>query len=1263
VETGQTSINAVDSLNVDMAVARLYKKLVLISFFSVAGSVLFAQDVAQLKGRVLDGESGAPLPFASVFINNTSIGTTTDSSGYYLLRSVPTHYADLVFSFIGYESLLTKISLSPGAVVTVQAKLLPSKTLLKEMVVRGKRDKQWKKNFDRFIKEFFGTGPNASLCEISNAGILNFLEEKNGTILKASSESPLEIYNHALGYKIQISLKSYESTPSEFKVLFYAHFTGLQPANKQEMFRWQVGRVMSYKGSQRHFLSSLIDKRADQEGYKVYYNSGYSPDQNEFSRLRLVPVASDILFPKIVTDPKLRGYYHLLKNGTFEIHYLNKIASRAERWYPAFPHPVSWITVPNEFLLCPTNGIVRSNSDYVVSGSMNGYRVSDLLPEDFDPIPEEGAVYLSRYANPASIRGVVTDSASGRPMAGAHVFIDNSLYKTDTDSSGRFELKNVPQGVYELVTSYGEFPVYNQKVEVIKDSVAKVDIRLPAKKNTPWAQGPDGEKLKLMYFRKYWLGWPRSVTILNPYVLELKLSKNKIQLRATTSLELEDGRTGYRIHYYLKDAEFTHDRSAINGFTSFDTLSAKTLQENEKWKANRYEIYRGSINHFLKSLVAGRTTQEGFQLSTTNNAIQNGAPEGNHSKRRKTPGGPVEGDSLLTKSEGGAMFRLTIPVNTTIRFETGKPARVASTPGVQVSTLGILSDKNGLSLEGGMKGKPIPFLPLEYVPLNETISDPHVWQFVHQSGYAIKQLREKAHLHTDKGYYYPGEKVWFKAYMRYGSLEFQDSLSKVLYVELINPEKRVIRNKVLKVKDGVAWGDFALPDTLKPGNYFLRSYTRWALNFGDEDFFLQPIPVLPTDRNLKQIEKSNVQASSKSLGVIIYSSQRIYKPREKITLQIKINDTMRVATHSNLSLSVTDLGKVSRSVWVKSIVEDSIVVKKENWKYRLSYPVEKEFSYDCVVKKGRDASLSTVMISSVKDNKAAFCTPDKDARFKFIVDFQDTASFIFRANLTKGGFAGHVVIEKPYSPVLTLPTSPVQLAFRQDDVKERIKYSYDPSEKARFLDEVLIRGSKIKGEPDNVVRTNSITQMPSVVFEGQVLKNIAQSVQDGDGFMRVLVDRIPGARYDPIDRVFYLRRSPASFMVNNVPYNSLISVLNPAEIDRLEVYNNLALVNIYLKNRPDETAKPDEFDRYTLSGFSSPSPFYMRDYSQTNLDNAFPDLRTTIYWTPDLITKDGESTVTFYAADLPTKYRIVIEGLSDKGLPIYGEQIIMVDQN
>jgi hypothetical protein len=105
-------------------------------------------------------------------------------------------------------------------------------------------------------------------------------------------------------------------------------------------------------------------------------------------------------------------------------------------------------------------------------------------------------------------------------------------------------------------------------------------------------------------------------------------------------------------------------------------------------------------------------------------------------------------------------------------------------------------------------------------------------------------LPEKAYLHLDRPFYASGETIWFKAYVVEADSHRPDTLSKVLYVDVLSPRQRLVAQRTLRLKAGLAHGDIALPDTLPTGTYQLRAYTSWMRNAGAAFFFSRPLAIV-----------------------------------------------------------------------------------------------------------------------------------------------------------------------------------------------------------------------------------------------------------------------------------------------------------------------------------------------------------------------------------------------------------------------------------
>ena len=60
-------------------------------------------------------------------------------------------------------------------------------------------------------------------------------------------------------------------------------------------------------------------------------------------------------------------------------------------------------------------------------------------------------------------------------------------------------------------------------------------------------------------------------------------------------------------------------------------------------------------------------------------------------------------------------------------------------------------------------------------------------------------LVEKVYLHTDRDTYYPGDNIWFKAYLIDARERFLSDNSNNLHVELISPDSKIIDSRIVKI--------------------------------------------------------------------------------------------------------------------------------------------------------------------------------------------------------------------------------------------------------------------------------------------------------------------------------------------------------------------------------------------------------------------------------------------------------------------------------
>ena len=103
--------------------------------------------------------------------------------------------------------------------------------------------------------------------------------------------------------------------------------------------------------------------------------------------------------------------------------------------------------------------------------------------------------------------------------------------------------------------------------------------------------------------------------------------------------------------------------------------------------------------------------------------------------------------------------------------------------------------------------------------------------------------QEKIHLHTDKPYYISGEKIWFRAYLVDAVTHLSVSLSRFIYVELIDPRNSVVSRVKIASNEEAYYGHLPIPADVPEGNYILRAYTTFMRSLAEDYFFSKTVHI------------------------------------------------------------------------------------------------------------------------------------------------------------------------------------------------------------------------------------------------------------------------------------------------------------------------------------------------------------------------------------------------------------------------------------
>ncbi len=155
-----------------------------------------------------------------------------------------------------------------------------------------------------------------------------------------------------------------------------------------------------------------------------------------------------------------------------------------------------------------------------------------------------------------------------------------------------------------------------------------------------------------------------------------------------------------------------------------------------------------------------------------------------------------------------------------------------------------------------------------------------------------RQPQEKVYLHTDRDHYDAGERVWFRAYLTNSVNHRRSEFSRYVYVELRDRQDSLYARVKLALRDSIFAGYMPLPKRLPQGDYFLRSYTYWMQNAGDEYIFRKKIRVINPEDSKVQTEVTYEDTDKGQVAKIRFFNSR-KEPYGKVFVDYTRNNKLK----------------------------------------------------------------------------------------------------------------------------------------------------------------------------------------------------------------------------------------------------------------------------------------------------------------------------------------------------------------------------------
>jgi CarboxypepD_reg-like domain len=332
-----------------------------------------------ITGLVIDSTSKEPLRGASVFCQNTTLGTATNKEGEFSLALKSGGY-DLIISFSGYQTITKRISGDEGKLEIAMAR---NEKELMEVVIQTSNEVPdgWAKYGNFFTENFIGTTPNAANCKLENPEMLKFYYLKKSDKIRVLATGPLMIKNESLGYNMTYQLDSfvYYNKTNISTYRGFCFFSEMDGTDSMKL-KWVANRKKAYLGSILHFVRSYYDSTLAEDGWLIEMLD--ENDDKKFNR---------------ITDPYDSTFYgYADSTNEVDIWYPRKLTVIYSKKKPEaeyikkFKLPkivstqLSYIDL-NDVITIQPNGYYYEQKDWINQGYWSWKNLADLLPYDYEP--------------------------------------------------------------------------------------------------------------------------------------------------------------------------------------------------------------------------------------------------------------------------------------------------------------------------------------------------------------------------------------------------------------------------------------------------------------------------------------------------------------------------------------------------------------------------------------------------------------------------------------------------------------------------------------------------------------------------------------------------------------------------------------------------------------------------------------------------------------------------------------------------------------
>lgn len=302
---------------------------------------------------------------------------------------------------------------------------------------------------------------------------------------------------------------------------------------------------------------------------------------------------------------------------------------------------------------------------------------------------------------------------------------------------------------------------------------------------------------------------------------------------------------------------------------------------------------------------------------------------------------------------------------------------------------------------------------------------------------------------------------------------------------------------------------------------------------------------------------------------------------------------------------------------------------------------------------GKQPPAESILKVMTMNGSVVKLKPDSTGRFYTdSLLFLDSMNLVFQTENRKGKKQPYKFSLDPVNPFY--PTNYQTMSFQSFDASGYLDQQVDEKLVQNLSTVKVLAETKItaKREPDPRLINPS---GPS----GRVV-DVQKDLGGGVGYASInqmLFARVAGLNF--INGSWMIRGAGVGFAVNGIlSPPDYVNMISPTDVDLIEVLFNsvqfagMHVISITLRSGASISVEPIGINQAKYRGFYQAREFYSPRYDVKDNRHYLEDKRTTLFWEPVVVTDEsGRAAVAFFTADVASRYRIVVEGITPDGYP------------